>query len=463
MAQVPALFRNDGDTHDYTPASTAVVAGDVILIGTIPMVAKDAIAVAARGVLSSKGTFKCPKDSSTFADGDAVYWNATGNPVGGTAGTGAMTSTPSTYLAGYVDTGTTDGTYSGALTGDATVRVNLTAAKRTSTLAGSVTADDISGSDSSLGIAGQNAAQGGAVALVGGTSSTGGNAGGAITHVGGTPGVTGIGGAVTSTGGAGGATSGAGGAVTNTGGAGTNGNAAGGLVSNAGGAGQGSAAGGLSKIVGGVGGATGAGGAVQMTGGAGGGTSGTGGAATIAAGAAQGTTAVGGAASLTGGASAGASGTAGACSVDAGAATGGTGAPVNIADVNASACYLSRGPLKALQVGLTLTSLGTTQSSAPTSAQLLGGILTQTGSTGAGVVTLPTGTALSTACARTPVVGDTFDCYFYNLGGSQTLTITGQTGTTVVGTAAVGTGKMAQIKFYNSGSNAWNCYVIVSA
>jgi hypothetical protein len=117
-----------------------------------------------------------------------------------------------------------------------------------------------------------------------------------------------------------------------------------------------------------------------------------------------------------------------------------------------STTYINRGPLKSPHVGKTLTALGTVQSSTPTSAQLLGGMLSQTGSTGAGTVTLPSGTALSDGVRRgTPVVGDTFECDFYNLGGSQTLTITGATGTTVIGTAAVGTGKMSRMVFYNSG------------
>ena len=79
-------------------------------------------------------------------------------------------------------------------------------------------------------MSGLGSTQGGAIAIVGGTSSTSGNAGGAVTITGGTPGATGVGGAITVTGGAGGATSGAGGAVTIAGGAGTNGNANGGAV-----------------------------------------------------------------------------------------------------------------------------------------------------------------------------------------------------------------------------------------
>jgi len=88
---------------------------------------------------------------------------------------------------------------------------------------------DITGSDSSLGISGQAAAQGGAIALVGGTSSTVANAGGAVTATGGTgpassAATAGAGGAVTLTGGTAGTTAtgtgGAGGAATLVGAAG---------------------------------------------------------------------------------------------------------------------------------------------------------------------------------------------------------------------------------------------------
>jgi hypothetical protein len=89
---------------------------------------------------------------------------------------------------------------------------------------------DQSAADATFVLSGLAAAQGGAVTLKGGTSSTAGLAGGAAALLGGVPGVTGVGGAATVTGGAGGATSGKGGAVTLTGGAGTAGDGAGGSI-----------------------------------------------------------------------------------------------------------------------------------------------------------------------------------------------------------------------------------------
>ena len=110
----------------------------------------------------------------------------------------------------------------------------------------------------------------------------------------------------------------------------------------------------------------------------------------------------------------------------------------------------------------TTTSLGTVQSSTPTAAQLLGGIVTQTSATGAGTVTLPTGTQLSAAISGVST-GYTFQVLFANLGGGQTLTITGATGSTVIGTAAVASTKNATLTFTNTGSNAWSVYCVVSA
>lgn len=148
----------------------------------------------------------------------------------------------------------------------------------------SLVAADITGTDSSLGINGQAAAQGGDVIVTGGTSSTSANAGGAARLHGGLPGATGVGGDATVRGAIGGATSGSGGLASLTGGAGTAGNATGGLSRAVGGAGQGSAAGGAVLLTGGAGGATGAGGAITITSGAGGATSGAAGAIAITVG-----------------------------------------------------------------------------------------------------------------------------------------------------------------------------------
>lgn len=240
---------------------------------------------------------------------------------------------------------------------------------------------------------------------------------------------------------------------------------AGGAVPITGGAGNGAFAGGATSLTGGASGAgaTGNGGASSVTGGAAASTNGSGGAVPIAGGAATGTGS-GGAVTITGGASGGASGTAGSVSIDTGAATGGTGAAVDIGSVNATAVYLARAALKSVIFGQTITALGTSQNSTPSAAQLLGGVVTQTGATGAGTVTTPTGTVLSAAMPKAVVTGDSFECLFCNLGGSQNLVITaGASGMTVVGNATVPSGKNANLTFVNTGATAWDCFVEVSA
>lgn len=139
----------------------------------------------------------------------------------------------------------------------------------------------------------------------------------------------------------------------------------------------------------------------------------------------------------------------------------GSGA-VNIGSVSTGQNSIGRGSLKPTLFSATISSLGTTQSSTPTAAQLIGGIVTQTGVTGAGTFTLPTGTVLSAAFATTPVVGDTFECIFANLGGGQTITVTGATGTTVIGNGATASAKNNRMLFINTGTNTWNIYVVTS-
>lgn len=148
---------------------------------------------------------------------------------------------------GVPNTGT--GTDQGDTWAQAVAKINANFTELYNAIAGAVgaalLATGITGTDSSLGITGLAAAQGGAVVVTGGASSTSGNAGGAVTLVGGAPGATGVGGAVGMTGAAGGATSGAGGAASVTGGAGTAGNGNGGNVVLTGGAAHGSGVNGM--------------------------------------------------------------------------------------------------------------------------------------------------------------------------------------------------------------------------
>lgn len=131
MAQTPAKkVQTKGNAIQHTPVA-AVTAGDVVLIGAIPHIADGDIAAGALGNVSSEGIYSVPKDSSVFAAGDPVYWNATGSPVVGTASSGAATSTPTANLQGYAT--------KAALTGDASVEVNLSAGRKPAIAAGAAT------------------------------------------------------------------------------------------------------------------------------------------------------------------------------------------------------------------------------------------------------------------------------------------------------------------------------------
>lgn len=341
QTQTPATrYQAEGDNLDYTPGSD-VYGGDVVLIGTVPAIVTEDIASGVKGAVAVEGVFKVPKVTGALTAGDAIYWDVDGDPVDGTAGTGACSGTASVgNLMGFavLDAGSSD----------EYAYVKLTAAKRTATIAGSVTADDITGSDSSLGITGAapatTSSAGGAIAIAGGIGGSVSGAGGAITMTGGAgTAASSVGGAITISGGAGGA-AGAGGATIIRGGSPASGNAAGGTLTSSGGAGSGTGAGGAVTTAGGASGtgATGNGGAWAAAGGAALSTNGTGGAATLTGGVATGT-GVGGAVTITGGASGGASGTGGAVAIDAGAATGGTAGAITIGATNATSTKIGNG------------------------------------------------------------------------------------------------------------------------
>lgn len=88
-----AQFVQDGESVDYTPV-TAVSAGQVVVIGSITGVAKLDIAANALGSLVvAGGVFDVAKVTGSISIWNLVYWDADGDPLNGTAGTGALTTT----------------------------------------------------------------------------------------------------------------------------------------------------------------------------------------------------------------------------------------------------------------------------------------------------------------------------------------------------------------------------------
>lgn len=84
-----AQYVQEGQAIDYTPSS-AVSAGDVVIIGDILGIAKLDIAADALGAIALDGVFDMLREASTaFTAGDAVYWDADGDPEGTTTSDGA--------------------------------------------------------------------------------------------------------------------------------------------------------------------------------------------------------------------------------------------------------------------------------------------------------------------------------------------------------------------------------------
>lgn len=363
-----------------------------------------------------------------------------------------------------------------------------------------VTVRKLIGSTAPLNIDGLAAAQGGAITITGGTSSTTGNAGGAVNIVGGIPGATGIGGAVNITGGT--PVDAAGGAIVLTGGAGVGTNRAGGAITLVTGAGIGSAASGVLTLSTGAAGATGASGAISITSGtAAGGASGavtitsgnpTGGAVgtvTLTSGAAQtaataggivavtggtgntsgaggavnitggvpGSSGVGGAVVIAGAAGGSASGAGGAVTLTGGAGTAGNG--------NGGSVTLTPGAkhgtgldgnivLRSGAIWYKQSAATTDNADTPytlTAAEMLGGISSMTPTTGRAVTTL-TGAQIEAAVSILGLsADDAFEFSVQNRAAfaatDDILTLTaGASGVTVTGSAVISPGSTARFR-----------------
>lgn len=92
MAQSPAFLATDDDALQYTGAA-AVTGGDVVvqagIVGISPVNADANKPVG----LSIEGVFDVPKTTGAWVLGQPVYWNATGDPDSGDAGSGAANQT----------------------------------------------------------------------------------------------------------------------------------------------------------------------------------------------------------------------------------------------------------------------------------------------------------------------------------------------------------------------------------
>ncbi|MCL1857446.1 MAG: DUF2190 family protein [Kiritimatiellaeota bacterium] len=84
------FLQSDG-SMDHTPSAN-VAAGDIVVVGGVVGHAAYPIKAGELGALAITGLVRAQKASGALTAGQAVYWNPTGNPQGGAAGTGAVTA-----------------------------------------------------------------------------------------------------------------------------------------------------------------------------------------------------------------------------------------------------------------------------------------------------------------------------------------------------------------------------------
>jgi predicted RecA/RadA family phage recombinase len=110
-------FIQRGDTLTMT-APYARNSGQGALVGRLFGVASDTVASGAIGQFAMRGVFDLDKDTSTFADGDKVYWDDSAKKC--------TSVTTSHDIVGFAALIQPDGTSAlGGSSGDATVRVYL--------------------------------------------------------------------------------------------------------------------------------------------------------------------------------------------------------------------------------------------------------------------------------------------------------------------------------------------------
>lgn len=108
----------NGKTIEYVPSGSAVAAGQFILIGILAAIAVTDIAVGDTGACEVEGVFKVPKVTGAITQGEQLYWDADGDPVGGEAGSGALTTTST-------DNTAVGKAWADAASGDATVQIKI--------------------------------------------------------------------------------------------------------------------------------------------------------------------------------------------------------------------------------------------------------------------------------------------------------------------------------------------------
>ena len=85
-------FIHEGRVIPFT-ATADIVSGQVLAVGPLIGISMTDVANGAQGQMALEGVFEVPAAAAEITAGAAVYWDADGDPYGGTAGSGAATAT----------------------------------------------------------------------------------------------------------------------------------------------------------------------------------------------------------------------------------------------------------------------------------------------------------------------------------------------------------------------------------
>jgi len=113
-----------GKTVVYTNATDAdIKSGQFVLIGALAGVALVDIAAELSGNAAIEGVYALPKTAGAITQGAKLYFDAEATPVGGTAGSGALTT--SAKNAAEADNLYAGKAYAAAADAEATVKIKL--------------------------------------------------------------------------------------------------------------------------------------------------------------------------------------------------------------------------------------------------------------------------------------------------------------------------------------------------
>ena len=94
-------YIQEGRVIPFT-AGADVDSGQVVVVGSLVGVSMNDVANGAVGQLAVEGVYDIPAATAAITAGAAVYWDADGDPVGGTEDSGAATATATdNTLMGY--------------------------------------------------------------------------------------------------------------------------------------------------------------------------------------------------------------------------------------------------------------------------------------------------------------------------------------------------------------------------